>query len=323
VPPDPVGPAPHPLASQIAAYLDVLRVERALSANTVEAYRRDLGRYARFLTGRGVHDAVGSTEADVGDFVAWLSSIERPQGGRYAASSVARAVAAVRTFHRFLVREAGAGVDPSAGVSRPKVPRRLPRPLRLREVEALLSAPPVDSPRGLRDRALLETMYGAGVRVSELTGLDVDDLDLDEGSVRVFGKGRKERIVPLGRPATAALASYLTRARPALARSTSGAALFLNHRGRRLTRQSVHHVVERAGAAAGVADRVSPHVLRHSFATHLLEGGADIRIVQELLGHALLSTTQVYTLVTGERIRDEYFAAHPRARVRPPAAKGA
>jgi integrase/recombinase XerD len=299
-------------------------VERALSTNTVDAYRRDLARYAAFLSSRGVLDASTADESDVAAFVAWLSASEFGDGRRYATSSVARAVAAVRTFHRFLVREAGAPTDPAAGIGRPKVPRTLPRPLPLADMEALLAAPHLDSLPGLRDRALLEAMYGSGLRVSELVGLDVDDVDLDEGSVRVLGKGRKERIVPLGRVGVSALGSYLTGARPVIARSGSGAALFLSRRGRRLTRQSVNQIVTRAARAAGVSGRVTPHVLRHSFATHLLEGGADIRVVQELLGHALLSTTQVYTLVTGQRIRDEYFAAHPRARsAGGPTAKGA
>jgi integrase/recombinase XerD len=207
-------------------------------------------------------------------------------------------------------------------VSRPKVPKNLPRPLSVKEVAAIVSAPSEATPADLRDHAILETLYGAGLRISELVGLDMDELDLEEGSVRVLGKGSKERIVPLGRYAVRAIEAYLTRARPSLAGARSGGALFLNLRGGRLTRQGAARVLKRAAARAGVRARVTPHTLRHSFATHLLEGGADVRVVQELLGHASLATTQIYTLVTGERMREEYFSAHPRAR-RPPARKGA
>jgi integrase/recombinase XerD len=182
------------------------------------------------------------------------------------------------------------------------------------EVASLLAVPSDAQPAGLRDRAILDVLYGAGLRISELVGLDVDDVDLDEGSVKVMGKGSKERVVPLGRFATRAVSNYLTRARPALARQKSGAALFLNQRGGRLTRQGADRVLHVAAAGAGMKKRVTPHMLRHSFATHLLEGGADVRVVQELLGHASLASTQIYTLVTGQRLREEYFAAHPRAR---------
>jgi integrase/recombinase XerD len=199
-------------------------------------------------------------------------------------------------------------------VARPKVPKNLPRPLPLADVEAILAAPPDGDVAGIRDRAILETLYGAGLRISELVGLDVDDVDLDEGSVRVLGKGSKERVVPLGSMANHAVQAYLTRARPTLASASSGSALFLNLRGGRLTRQGTTGILKNAAARAGVKKRVTPHTLRHSFATHLLEGGADVRVVQELLGHATLATTQIYTLVTNERLREEYFSAHPRAR---------
>jgi integrase/recombinase XerD len=195
------------------------------------------------------------------------------------------------------------------------VPRTLPRPLSVDEVTALIAAPADDgTPVALRDRAILETLYGAGLRISELVGLDVDDVDLDEGSVRAFGKGSRERVVPLGRYATAALQAYLVRARPALARPRTRGALFLNQRGGRLTRQGCTNIVKAMARRAGIGKRVTPHMLRHSFATHLLEGGADVRVVQELLGHASVATTQVYTLVTKDRLRDVYFEAHPRAR---------
>jgi integrase/recombinase XerD len=302
------------LSGQIARFLDYLTVERGLARNTLDAYRRDLARYDAYLQERGLRDATKADEALVAGFVATLSSAEYTEGHRYRASSVARSLAAVRSFHAFLLREGEADVDPSEGVVRPKVPRTLPRPLTVDEVGKLLAVPGEAEPPGLRDRAILEVLYGAGLRISELVGLDVDDVDLEEGSVKVMGKGSKERVVPLGRFAARAVSAYLTRARPALARSRSGAALFLNQRGGRLTRQGADGILKSAARGAGLRKRVTPHMLRHSFATHLLEGGADVRVVQELLGHASLATTQIYTLVTGERLREEYFAAHPRAR---------
>jgi integrase/recombinase XerD len=302
------------LSGQIARFLDYLTVERGLARNTLDAYRRDLARYAAYLQETGLLDATKADETLVAGFVAGLSSVEYAEGHRYRASSVARALAAVRSFHAFLLREGEAAVDPSEGVVRPKVPRTLPRPLTVDEVGKLLAVPGDAEPPGLRDRAILEVLYGAGLRISELVGLDVDDVDLEEGSVKVMGKGSKERVVPLGRFAARAVSAYLTRARPSMARSRSGAALFLNQRGGRLTRQGADRILKSAARGAGLRKRVTPHMLRHSFATHLLEGGADVRVVQELLGHASLSTTQIYTLVTGQRLREEYFAAHPRAR---------
>jgi integrase/recombinase XerD len=302
------------LSGQIGRFLDYLSVERGLARNTLDAYRRDLSSYRSYLLDLGVKDATKVDEAVVSEFVGTLSASEYQEGRRYRASSVARALAAVRTFHAFLLREGDTDVDPSEGVIRPKVPRTLPRPLTVDEVGKLLAVPNDAQPAGLRDRAILEVLYGAGLRISELVGLDVDDVDLEEGSVKVMGKGSKERVVPLGRFATRAVSSYLTRARPSLARERSGAALFLNQRGGRLTRQGADRVLKVAASGAGLKKRVTPHMLRHSFATHLLEGGADVRVVQELLGHASLATTQIYTLVTGERLREEYFAAHPRAR---------
>lgn len=300
-------------------FLDHLAVERGLSRNTLEAYRRDLGRYTDYLAERGIGDVTSVGEDAITGFVAHLSAAEYAPNRRYRASSVARSLAAVRSLHRFLVREGRAGFDPAEGVVRPKVPRNLPRPLTQDEVALLLAAPAGDDPAPLRDRAILETLYGAGLRISELVALDVDDLDLDEGSVRVLGKGDRERLVPLGRYAVAALGAYLTRGRPSLARDGSRGAVFLNQRGGRLTRQGATNIVQDAAAKAGIERRVTPHMLRHSFATHLLEGGADVRVVQELLGHASLATTQVYTLVTDDRLRDVYFDAHPRARARPKA----
>jgi integrase/recombinase XerD len=311
---DRASPEPAVLREQVARYLDFLSVERGLSANTLGAYRRDLRRYGRYLSSRGVLDATVADEAAVTGFVGWLSGTRLADGRGYRSSSVARSLSAVRTFHLFLVREGDAAASPAVGVARPKVPRTLPRPLSRSDVERILAAPPEGEVAGLRDRAILETLYGAGLRISELVGLDVDEIDVDQGSVRVFGKGGREREVPIGRFAVAALSAYLAGARPSLAISRSGPALFLNRRGGRLTRQGAARILKQAARRAGVSVRVTPHALRHSFATHLLEGGADVRVVQELLGHANLTTTQIYTLVTGERLREEYFAAHPRAR---------
>ena len=303
------------VASQIERFLDHLRVERGLSANTVVSYRRDLRRYARFLQRRRIADAARVDRNLVSAFVAHVSRSTHGEGRPYRATSIARALSSVRSFHRFLVREGEAPDDPTAGVVRPRLPRTLPRPLSVADVTRLLEEPrPVDA-KGLRDRALLETMYGAGLRVSELVGLDVDDVDLEDGSVRVLGKGGKERDVPLGRFAREAIAAYLSRARPELATTRSRSALFLNRRdGGRLSRQACWNAIREHAGAAGVESRVTPHTLRHSFATHLLEGGADVRVVQELLGHASVATTQVYTLVTKEHLREVYFTAHPRAR---------
>jgi integrase/recombinase XerD len=317
------------LASQVERFLDHLTVERGLSPNTVAAYRRDLGRYADFCADHGVADGADADEATVASFVAELSSATHRGGGRrrtagdgsvdgearpYRTSSVARALAAVRSFHRFLVAEGEAARDPGPGAPRPRVPRSLPRPLSVDEVTRILEAPAGGEPAALRDRAILETLYGAGLRISELVGLDVDDVDLEEGSVRVVGKGSKERLVPLGRPGRAAVGAYLTSGRPAFDAGRSRGALFLNARGGRLTRQGCARILTSSAVRAGVRKRVTPHTLRHSFATHLLEGGADVRVVQELLGHASVATTQIYTLVTEQHLREVYFTSHPRAR---------
>jgi integrase/recombinase XerD len=306
-----------PIARHVERFLVYLVAERGLSSNTVAAYRRDLRRYAAFLTARGVHRPQDIDDAAVRSFVASISaSTHGPDGEPYKATSVARALSAVRSFHRFLLREAIVDRDPSVDVVRPRLPRSLPHPLGVEDVRRLIEAPDPSTPAGLRDRAILEMLYGAGLRVSELTSLDVDDVDLDEGFVRVLGKGGKEREVPIGQHARAAVEAYLARARPGLAGPRSRGALFLNARGGRLTRQSCARLLAATAEAAAVERRVSPHDLRHSFATHLLEGGADVRVVQELLGHASVATTQIYTLVTKEHLREVYYTAHPRARAK-------
>ena len=299
-------------------YLDHLAVERGLAANTLSSYRRDLRRYLTHLAGRDIDAPAAIGEADVSAFLVALreGDEEHPP---LAANSAARAVVAVRGFHRFLLREGLVTVDAARGVRPPSPPKRLPKAISVQEVEALLAAAGADeTPRALRDRALLELLYGSGARISEAVGLDVDDLDVDpagSGTVRLLGKGSKERVVPVGSYAREAASAYLVRGRPALAASGSGSpALFLNTRGGRLSRQSAWTVLRAAAERAGLRRQISPHTLRHSFATHLLDGGADVRVVQELLGHASVTTTQVYTLVTVDRLREVYATSHPRAR---------
>ena len=305
------------LVVEAERYLDHLTVERGLSEHTLGAYGRDLRRYVAFLEHRGVDDPRSVDEATIRSFVASLSaSTHGPDEAPYRATSVARTLSAVRSFHRFLLREGVTDRDPAAAVPLPRLPRSLPRPLPLEDVRRLLEAPDDGSPIGVRDRAILELLYGSGLRISELTGMDVDDLDLEEGSLRVLGKGGKEREVPLGSFARDAVSAYLTRGRPALATGASRGALFLNARGGRLSRQSCARILGRYVRAAGIDRRVTLHTLRHSFATHLLEGGADVRVVQELLGHASVATTQIYTLVTARHLREVYEESHPRARRR-------
>ncbi len=296
-------------------YLEHLTVERGLADNTLAAYRRDLERYVGFLAARRIGDLDAVEAKTIRAFIASVSaSTHGPDGDPYRATTVSRMLSTVRTFHRFALREGLVTDDPTAGVVRPRLPRALPHPLTVEEVTALVEAPGDATPVATRDRAILELLYGAGLRISELVGLDVDDLDLDDAAVRVFGKGSKERLVPIGRMARDAVAAYLTRGRPALATGRSRAALFLNTRGGRLTRQSCSRLLDAHRTRAGITRVVTPHDLRHSFATHLLEGGADVRVVQELLGHASVATTQVYTLVTTEHLRAAYYTAHPRAR---------
>ncbi len=296
-------------------YLDHLTVERGLSPHTLSAYRRDLGRYLAFLEARDVERPSDVDPSIVRSFLASVSASTHGDDERpYAATSVARTLSSVRSFQRFLLREGVTDRDPARDVSQPKRPRRLPRPLPVDDVTRLLETPDPATAAGSRDRAILELLYGSGLRISELVGLDVDDIDLEEGTVRVLGKGGKERSVPLGRYAREAVGSYLTRSRPELASVGSRGALFLNQRGGRITRQSCSRSLAGYVRLAGIERHVSLHTLRHSFATHLLEGGADVRVVQELLGHASVATTQVYTLVTEEHLREVYYTSHPRAR---------
>ncbi len=309
-----LAPAEPLAARAVEVYLDHLAVERGLAANTLSSYRRDLTRWLEFLAAAGRPRLSDVTEADVGAFLAALRAGDE-QHPALSASSAGRAVVAVRGLHRFALREGWTTVDAAREVRPPVPARRLPKAISVAQVEALLAAPDAETPLGLRDRALLELLYGTGARISEAIGLDVDDLDRSAGLVRLDGKGGKQRVVPVGSYAGRAVEAYLVRARPSLAAGGRGTpALFLNARGGRLSRQSAWTVLRAAAVRAGITADVSPHTLRHCFATHLLDGGADVRVVQELLGHASVTTTQVYTLVTVDRLREVYATAHPRAR---------
>jgi len=305
------------VSEAVREFLEFLEVERGVSANTVEAYWRDLRRYEGVLAERGRVSLDDVTPADVTEFLASLREGDT-EHDPLAVSSAARALIAVRSMHAFALAHGYAEEDPAREITPPAAPKRLPKAIPLDDVERLLAAAgPQDDPRAIRDRALLEFLYGTGARISEATGLDVDELALDDDPVvRLAGKGGKHRIVPVGSYAVRALQAYLVRARPLLAaksrRTTVVPAVFLNARGGRLTRQGAWGVLQAAADRAGLAD-VSPHTLRHSFATHLLDGGADIRVVQELLGHASVTTTQIYTLITVDKLREVYAAAHPRA----------
>lgn len=291
------------IADLVASYLDHLAVERGTARNTLDSYTRDLRRYTEHMEALGITDLGAVTETHVSEFLAAL----RESG--LAASSAARTLVAVRGLHRFAHREGAVPHDAARAVHPPSPPKRLPKALPVNDVLMLL-----DTVGNLRDKALLELLYSTGARISEVVGLDVDDIDAAERTVLLDGKGGKQRLVPVGRPALAAVDAYLVRARPALAAKGRGTpALFLNARGGRLSRQSAWTVLKTAAEEAGITAVVSPHTLRHSFATHLLEGGADVRVVQELLGHASVTTTQVYTLVTVTTLREVYATAHPRA----------
>ncbi|MEM7142031.1 MAG: site-specific tyrosine recombinase XerD [Actinomycetota bacterium] len=308
----PVTAAEDRLEPEAEDFLVWLTVEKGRSPNTLEAYRRDLLRYRDHLQRRGA-TVVGATEDDV------LAFIHVLQGEGLASSSVTRTLVAVRGLHRFLVAEEIRPDDPAADVEMPRVPRGLPKALTLDEVTSLIEVVTGDDAVARRDRAILETLYGTGVRISELVGLSLGDLDLHDGLMRVLGKGSKERIVPIGRHAAVALAEWTaTSGRGVMepdrwARRDDADAVFLNQRGGRLSRQGIWGVVRRHGDEVGLGDRLTPHVLRHSCATHMLDHGADIRTVQELLGHASISTTQIYTKVSTERLLAVYRNAHPRA----------
>lgn len=303
----------HP-ADVVATYLDHLDVERGMSVHTLSNYRRDLDRYLEHLERAGRTDLAEVTAPDVGNFLVALRTGE--DGHRpLATASASRAVVAVRGLHRFALAEGEVTQDVAADVHPPAPPRKLPKALDVDTVTRLLEAPSAEDPRGVRDRALLELLYSTGARISEVVGLDVDDVDAAQRTVVLTGKGGKQRLVPVGRPALAALEAYRVRSRPGFATRGRGTpALFLNARGARLSRQSAWNVLRETAEFAGITAEISPHTLRHSFATHLLDGGADLRVVQELLGHASVTTTQIYTMVTVDRLREVYATSHPRAR---------
>ncbi|MFL6129191.1 MAG: site-specific tyrosine recombinase XerD [Mycobacteriales bacterium] len=311
----PAARPPDDLDSVVGDYLAHLAVERGVAANTLAAYGRDLRRYVAHLAALGVPVLGGVSEVVVAAFLAALreGDAEHPP---LSASSAARALVAVRGLHRFAARDGIVAADVARAVRPPAPPRRLPKAISVDEVERLLEAAGFDrTPLALRDRALLEVLYGTGARISEAVGLAVDDLDRTSSAVTLRGKGGKERIVPVGSYALRAVDDYLVRSRPALAAAGRGTPrLFLNARGGPLSRQSAWTILRVAAERAGLAATLSPHTLRHSYATHLLDGGADVRVVQELLGHASVTTTQVYTLVTVDRLREVYATAHPRAR---------
>lgn len=299
------------LAVAIDRYLRHVAIERGLSENTVQAYRRDLAAYSAVLALRGISDPATITDADVAAFIHELRTRpDRP----LTASSMARMLSSVRGWHRFLLDEGIVAVDVSAEAKPPKLSMRLPKAISIEQMAAVLAATDGDDIQALRDKALLELLYATGARISEAVGLNVDDV-IEGDIVRLFGKGNKQRIVPVGSYARAAIDAYLVRARPALSmRGKSTPALFLGIRGHRVSRQNAWLIIRAAAEKAKLGIDISPHTFRHSFATHLLAGGADVRVVQELLGHSSVATTQIYTMVTADTLRDMYTTAHPRAR---------
>jgi integrase/recombinase XerD len=296
---------------QLLDFLAYLELERGLSRNTLEAYRTDLLQYGAFLQRRGV----SALDAGHGDVTAFLDELANGDDERApaAAATLQRKAACLRSFYRHLRREQVLESDPTADLRAPRKLQRLPHVLSRDEVSRLLAAPRGTEPAALRDRALLELMYACGLRASEATGLHVGDLDLEAGVLRARGKGSKERLVPIGREALSAVRAYLERGRPRLVGLGDEPHLFVNQRGHGLSRQGLYKIVQRYAGECGLEDRMSPHTLRHTFATHLLAGGCDLRVVQEMLGHADIATTQIYTHLSNGRLKDQYFAAHPRA----------
>lgn len=303
-----------PFAHHIEAFLAYAIAEEGLATQSIEAYARDLRDFARFVASRGVRSPEAVTHATVTVYLLAL----RQRG--LAATTIKRRTAAIRGMFQFLLREGRLESDPTLDLATPRLPRRLPRVLSVEEIERLLSMPDLSRPEGCRDRAMFEVMYASGLRVSELIGLQLGDVDLKAELIRAVGKGRKERLVPMGSQAVQAVRSYLRQARPQLLRGRQTQAMFLNRRGARLTRQGCWKLLRHYARRARITTPLSPHVLRHSFATHLLERGADLRAVQEMLGHAVITTTQVYTHVTRDRLKDIYRSAHPREGMRIPLA---
>lgn len=291
-------------------YLFYLQAERNASPHTILNYRRDIEQFAAFCREQDVSAWCDVDRVMLRKWLTWLGN----QG--FVRASIARKVTEVRSFYRFMIREHILDFNPLLAVSAPKVPRRLPNFLNHDQIEALLNSPDSGTPQGLRDRAILELLYASGMRLSEIAGLSLSNVNLETREIRVWGKGAKERMVLMGRPAAEALRAYLSAGRPRLLKSKETPALFLNKSGGRLSVRSIDEMLLRYSHQAGLPDKVTPHVLRHTFATHMLEGGADLRVVQELLGHSRLATTQVYTHITQSQARKVYFDAHPRARER-------
>jgi integrase/recombinase XerD len=314
-PPTPVTPAPPGadarFSSLVLDFLAYLELERGLSRNTLNAYRTDLHQYGEYLSAHH-GDALEARPADIADFLAELATggAERPA---CSSSTIHRKAACLRSFYKHLRRDELIGDDPTASLSAPRRSKKLPQVLNYAEVQKLLAAPRGSEPTALRDRALLEVMYACGLRASETIGLELGDVDMHEGFLRARGKGSKERLVPLGRQAILAINAYLRSGRPKLVGERHEAKMFVNFRGGPLTRQGLYKIVQRHARDAGLSGRMSPHTLRHSFATHLLQNGCDLRAVQEMLGHADISTTQMYTHLSGEHLKEVYFEAHPRA----------
>ena len=291
----------------IQEFLNYITVERGLSRNTIEAYARDLRQFAAFLTLTG-YDSLAEIHSQT--LVAYLRKLQQEN---MQPSSVTRKLAAIRSFFQYMLRERHLKIDPSVTIDSLKTPQRLPKVLSEKEIGRLLEQPGATTPAKLRDKAMLELLYATGVRVSELVSLKLGDINMDMGYIRCFGKGSKERIVPMGGSAQNALLDYLDRARPKIVRRAAEDTLFLNHHGRKMTRQGFWQIIQAAALRVGIAITVTPHMLRHSFATHLLDHGADLRSVQEMLGHADISTTQIYTHVTRTRLKEVYDKTHPRA----------
>ena len=299
------------IGREVDGFLRHITIERGLAANTVAAYRRDLGRYTTWLAARGLDDLRSVGE---GDISAFTQETRGTGEGELKASSVARILSTVRSFHRYLAEEGVVDADAAREVKPPKLALRLPKAITIDEMDRLLTATGGEDPVAVRDRALLELLYATGARISEIVDLDVDDVQNGD-MLRVTGKGSKQRIVPVGSYARAAIEAYLVRARPAFsARGLATPALFLGSRGQRVSRQNAWLIIRAAAERADLGFEISPHTFRHSFATHLLAGGADVRVVQELLGHSSVATTQIYTHVTADTLRDMYTTAHPRAR---------
>jgi len=302
-----IGELPQMWQSLLRAFIAHLVAERGLSHNTIDGYRRDLIDYLSFISGRGADEPSKCTYELI------LIYALRLRAQNLSPSTIQRRLSAIATFHRFLVRDGFADEDPTANMERPRKQLRLPKYLEREAIEKLLEQPSESTLLGLRDRAMLELLYATGARISELIGLNLGDVNLETGFIRCLGKGSKERIIPIGRKAIEALKAYLTLSRPSLDRGISGSALFLSRSGRRLCRTAAFKILKRYGIASGLSNPPSPHVIRHTFATHMLKGGADLRSIQELLGHANIATTQIYTHVSSGQLRQSFIKAHPRA----------